>query len=83
MGITMGAEDYIVKPFLPGELKARVEMRIKKRAESNTSQQRRLRKGSLEVNLAEQRAFIREGHAKTDLALTGLEFRVLSLLARA
>ena len=65
MGITMGAEDYIVKPFLPGELKARVEMRIKKRAESNTSA-KTIKKGSLEVNLAEQRAFIREGQVKTD-----------------
>jgi DNA-binding response OmpR family regulator len=80
MGITMGAEDYIVKPFMPGELKARVEMRIKKRAESNTSA-KTIKKGTLEVNLAEQRAFIREGQTKTDLSLTGLEFRVLSLLA--
>lgn len=80
MGITMGAEDYISKPFSPAELKARVEMRIKKSAEIK-EQGKVIKKEDLEINLAEQRAFFTARGERVDLGLTPLEFKILVLLS--
>jgi len=80
LGISLGADDYVAKPFAPVELKARVEMRLKKSAlKKNTG--RVLKKGNIEINLAEQRAYVLEKSDKRNLELTQLEFKILVLLA--
>jgi two-component system phosphate regulon response regulator PhoB len=79
MGISLGADDYMNKPFLAAELKARVEMRIKKSLDRN-EQGKVIKKGDLEINLSEQRAYLNSINAKLDLGLTPLEFKLLTLL---
>ena len=85
LGISLGAEDYVIKPFVAIELKARVDMRLKKQATKKETGQV-LKKGNLEINLTEQRAFILStqalGQVKKDLELTQLEFKLLVLLFR-
>ncbi len=79
MGISMGAEDYVIKPFSPLELRARVEMRIKKKLE-RTEEGKIIKRKGFELNLPEQRAFLISEGDKTDLQLTSLEFKILVLL---
>jgi DNA-binding response OmpR family regulator len=72
LGISLGAEDYIVKPFDPAEFKARVEMRIKKTLEMEEKAQN-IKKDDLEIHLTEQKVFIN----KVDIEATPIEFKLL------
>jgi len=76
-GISMGADDYITKPFSAADLKARVQMRIEKEALRASV----VKKEDLHLHLAEQRATWMTAGQTTDLLLTTLEFRLLTLLA--
>lgn len=73
-GLEAGADDYVVKPFKPQELIARIKARLRRNAPESTST---LHIGDLEVDVA--------GHTVTragePLALTPLEFDLLSTLA--
>jgi two-component system response regulator MtrA len=75
VGLESGADDYVVKPFKPKELVARVRARLR-RAEETVPEQ--LRVGDLEIDLA--------GHAVRrggqEIPLTPLEFDLLTALAR-
>ena len=75
LGLESGADDYIVKPFKPKELVARIRARLR-RAEEPTPEQ--LAIGDLVIDVA--------GHSvKRDgqpIALTPLEFDLLVALAR-
>ncbi len=69
----LGADDYVVKPFEPLELKARVEARLAKRPVPPV-----LRRGPLSIDPARMRVDLGEGGL---LDLTPNEFRVLFRLA--
>jgi two-component system, OmpR family, response regulator MtrA len=75
LGLESGADDYIVKPFKPKELVARVRTRL--RRESAPAPER-LQIGDLDIDVA--------GHAVTrdgrPINLTPLEFDLLVALAR-
>jgi len=78
-GLEMGADDYVVKPFSPRELVARIEA-ILRRAEDEASsiESRIYKNGPLTVNLEN-----REVKLNDDLVdLTPIEFRLLSTLIR-
>lgn len=68
-GLQMGADDYIVKPFSPMELMARIQA-VLRRSESDTS----LVLGDIELNLTESQAMIKG----QSLRLTVLEFKLLA-----
>lgn len=74
-GLEAGADDYVVKPFKPQELLARIRARLRR---METSQPEELRVGDLVIDVA--------GHTvKRDgqlLSLTPLEFDLLVALAR-
>ncbi len=73
-GFDLGAVDYIVKPFEPLELKARVMTRLSERPSAPL-----LRVGDLEVDVSSYRAYEYEGDKKGELHLTQIEFKLLKL----
>ena len=76
VGLELGADDYLPKPFEPRELLARMQA-ILRRGPSGDKQER-LRVGSLDVNWATRSAQM----GGRDLALTTAEFELLGLLIR-
>ena len=75
---SLGAEDYIVKPFDPPELRLRVDAKIRM-SQRNSHEQRHLRLGNIICHLDEHRVENRLSGKSIDL--TSLEFRILVLLA--
>jgi DNA-binding response OmpR family regulator len=76
VGLEMGADDYLPKPFEPRELVARIQAVLRRGASSDGEGS--LRIGTLDVSWA-TRSVRREGQ---DLELTTAEFELLGLLLR-
>jgi DNA-binding response OmpR family regulator len=76
---SLGADDYLVKPINPIELRARVEVRLKKAG--RTSSDVRIR-GDLLINTSLLRASRRANKTFHDLGLTSKEFKILSFLVQ-
>jgi DNA-binding response OmpR family regulator len=78
VGLELGADDYITKPFDPKELLARIRA-VLRRKSSSTSPSERVIAGELEIDLARHQV-----HLGRELApLTPTEFDLLWLLAQA
>jgi two-component system, OmpR family, response regulator MtrA len=75
LGLESGADDYIVKPFKPKELIARIRARLRKHESTSPEQ---LTIGDLQIDVSGHS--VRRG--EEDLALTPLEFDILVCLAR-
>lgn len=80
MGLRLGAEDYLLKPFEPLEFVARVENRIKK-AKSLRNENEVIQRGPFQFNLPAQRVSLTVDHSTLALSLTPIEFRLLVHLA--
>jgi len=78
IGLEIGADDYVVKPFSPREVVARVRT-ILKRARTDDGTEEVIRQGKLVINLA-QHTVILEDHS---VELTPTEFQILVTLARS
>ena len=77
IGLELGADDYIVKPFSPRELVARARA-VLHRAQGGVLQPGHLSAGSLEIDLTGHRAAL-DGQP---LHLTRIEFKLLAFLAQ-
>jgi DNA-binding response OmpR family regulator len=79
VGLELGADDYLPKPFDPRELLARVRAVLRRAASGAAAGTRRFRAGQLEIDF-DARA-VRVGGRYP--ALTNYEFELLAALARA
>lgn len=79
-GLRMGADDYVVKPFNPVEVVARVQAVL--RRTSGMSPDRVIRLGRLEVDPASYIVAVRSEGALKPLDLTLTEFRIIEFMAR-
>lgn len=77
VGLELGADDYLPKPFEPRELVARIQS-ILKRTQSNPDQHVQMRYGELVIDSAQQQV----GVSGRDVHLSAMEYQLLELLAR-
>lgn len=81
IGFSLGAEDYIVKPFDPVEVKLRCNAKLKKKA-SEQSKSNQLKVGDLRFEIASQRAYVLKDLNEQELDLTPTGFKLLLYLAQ-
>ena len=70
LGLELGADDYLGKPFNPRELLARIKALLRR---THTDSEEEISDGQIEINYAARKASI----VGTELELTGAEFDLL------
>jgi len=79
IGLNLGADDYVTKPFSPKELAARVRAVLRRLPQEKFQRgPTEIKHGELIVNFPKQEAFL----AGKPLGLTPIEFRLLGVLVR-
>jgi DNA-binding response OmpR family regulator len=78
VGLDLGADDYVPKPFNPRELLSRLRAVLRRAKSDGDSQTTRLVVGDLVIDVPAQKVSL----GNDDLVLTSFEFRLLVALAR-
>ena len=79
VGLELGADDYLAKPFNPRELLARIRSILRRGGREPGLPSPRFRSGQLEIDFAARAVTV----GKHPVVLTHYEFELLSALARA
>jgi two-component system response regulator AdeR len=79
-GMHLGADDYVVKPFNPQEVVARVKAVLRRTLERPDTVLRRF--GAIEVDFGSHAAFVNRDGERRLLSLTLSEFRILAHMIR-
>ncbi len=77
IGLELGADDYVVKPFSPREVVARVKT-IFRRTSAPTNKPEIIQVGELQMDLEQHRVSLKD----REIELTPTEFDILAVLAR-
>ena len=77
VGLELGADDYLPKPFEPRELVARIQ-NIFKRSQATSQERDVLRFEALKIDLARRHVSVQD----QPVELTSMEYQLLELLAR-
>ena len=80
LGFSVGADDYIAKPFDALELRARVDAKLRKR-ERDQQAADTIVFDDLEINKSTQRVLINDNGQTSEVDLTPIEFKLLLFLA--
>ena len=76
---TVGADDYITKPFNIMELKARINSKLKK-MELVSGSRKKINLGPLNVNLTSHSVYLKQNQQEEKLDLTPIEYKILTYL---
>jgi len=79
IGLDLGADDYLPKPFNPRELLARIKAILRRTSETDGDEPMEVTVGDLRVNLPRREAWLKE----QPLRLTNAEFVILVTLMRS
>lgn len=79
LGLSLGADDYVVKPFSPREVSARVKALLRRSRSPETAADDVLEVGGLRIDQTRRQAML----AEQTVELTALEFDLLATLASA
>jgi DNA-binding response OmpR family regulator len=79
VGLELGADDYVIKPFSPREVAARVRAVLRRASKAGQPEEQPVRAGALSLDASTRKAAI----AGRELLLSRTEFNLLSLFLRS
>jgi two-component system response regulator CpxR len=79
VGLELGADDYLAKPFNPRELSARIRAILRRSRSGDESSPALLGAGDLELDIGGRSARV----SGEEVELTGIEFELLAVLVRS